>query len=258
MGLIKHQLYSGKCEVVFDQERHLYTIDGVPATGVTTVLGVIAKPALILWAAKETATACREAFNRALAEQTNIDRSFVEAVCEAAKNTHRKKKETAGTIGHIVHSWIEAHINEPEVEHDFPASAEAVSGCKAFLDWEKAHAVEFLASERVVASRAYGYCGTLDFTAMVDGKRTLGDIKTGSGIYDEFFFQTAAYELALREEGDSPFDEHLIVNCKKTRDLDGNILEIKSSAEFEANSRAFIAALTLFRRIEALKKIKKI
>jgi hypothetical protein len=37
---------------VFDEKKHLYFYDGKPMTGCTTILGVLAKPALIPWAAK--------------------------------------------------------------------------------------------------------------------------------------------------------------------------------------------------------------
>ena len=41
----------------FDASMHVYTIDGIFVPGVTTVLGLLPKPALVPWAAKMTATA---------------------------------------------------------------------------------------------------------------------------------------------------------------------------------------------------------
>ena len=38
-------------ERTFDAKKHVHTLDGKNLTGVTTVLSVIAKPALIQWAA---------------------------------------------------------------------------------------------------------------------------------------------------------------------------------------------------------------
>ena len=37
----------------FNEEKHLYTLDDKPVTGVTTILKTIAKPQLIQWAANE-------------------------------------------------------------------------------------------------------------------------------------------------------------------------------------------------------------
>ena len=37
----------------FSEEGHLHILDGKALTGVTTILGVIAKPALIQWSADE-------------------------------------------------------------------------------------------------------------------------------------------------------------------------------------------------------------
>ena len=44
-----------KKEFTFDEKRHRYYLDGKAMTGCTTVLGVIAKPALIQWAADKAA-----------------------------------------------------------------------------------------------------------------------------------------------------------------------------------------------------------
>ena len=39
-------------EFIYKDSNHSYTLDGKRLTGVTTILGVIAKPALIGWAAR--------------------------------------------------------------------------------------------------------------------------------------------------------------------------------------------------------------
>ena len=44
-----------KKEFRFDEKKHRYYLDGKSMTGCTTVLGVIAKPALIQWAADHAA-----------------------------------------------------------------------------------------------------------------------------------------------------------------------------------------------------------
>jgi len=42
-----YPLYDGRVNLTFDEEKHLYSIDGRPVPGVTSVIQTIAKPALI-------------------------------------------------------------------------------------------------------------------------------------------------------------------------------------------------------------------
>lgn len=235
-------LYGGDVELLFDQEKHVYTVSGETIPGVTSVLEVIAKPKLIAWAAGETAKYVYET----LKNERTIDPTKLEAICEQAKRAHRQKKEKAGDVGHLVHAKIENYIKTGDAT--MPENEEAKRGFAAFLRWAEEHKVEFTGSEFKVCSKKHKFAGTVDFTAVVNGKKVLGDIKTSSGIYDEYFFQTAAYELAIREEKKEKFKEHLIVNCRK----DGT-LEVRSSKEFTRNSKAFLAALTIYRRQRELK-----
>ena len=85
----------------FDEKEHLYTLDGKPLTGVTTVLSVIAKPALIQWSANQAVEYVKE-------HLTSLD--DLDAVLKEAKVAHRKKKESAGDVGKAVHKAIENWI----------------------------------------------------------------------------------------------------------------------------------------------------
>jgi hypothetical protein len=46
-----------------------------------------------------------------------------------------------------------------------------------------------------------GFGGTIDFYGTLDGVLTLCDLKTGSGIYDEHYYQICAYRQLLQENG---------------------------------------------------------
>jgi hypothetical protein len=60
------------------------------------------------------------------------------------------------------------------------------------LDWTPKY--EF--TEATVVSDTYGYAGTLDSIAVIDGKRYILDIKTGRFVYPEVALQLAAYSRA--------------------------------------------------------------
>jgi Tfp pilus assembly protein FimT len=246
---MQHLIYGGEISLDFNEAKHLYTVGGKKVDGVTSILGVISKPALVNWSARMTAEYVMENF------EEKMSRTRMEALCEKAKGAHRIKKESAGDIGHLVHSWVENWIKGSK-EEPLPENASAKNGCEAFMKWVRENRVEFINSEKVCYSKKHNYAGTYDFTAIVNGNKVLGDIKTSSGIYDEYFFQTAAYQKAVQEETGEEFESHLIVNCKKEPDKDGKILELKYSRDYEKNVEAFLAALTLHRRINELKDEK--
>ena len=92
----------------------------------------------------------------------------------------------------------------------------------------------------------------MDFYCQIGDKRFAGDTKTSSGIYDEMWFQTSAYQQAYQEETGVRIDGQIIVRVGK----DGS-LEVKENYEYEKNIVAFNGALLLYRRIQELNDIKK-
>src|ERR1035437_9358592 len=77
---------------VFDSKRHIHQLDGKNLNGITTILGVIAKPALIQWSAN---MACDYILGNS--EVGNRDDEIIYKVSEKtvkeARTAHRKKKE---------------------------------------------------------------------------------------------------------------------------------------------------------------------
>jgi len=221
----------------FNEGSHLYTLDGRPLTGVTTVLSVLAKPALIQWSANMATDYVRDNLT---------DLKDLEEVLAVAKTAHRLKKEKAADTGTLAHKWIEDWINGKNPEPNPLVDHMTVN----FVRWAEENKVEFLASEKQVYSRTHWYAGTLDFICKIDGKTYLGDLKTSSGIYDEYFFQTSAYQLALQElEPDFKIDGHLIINCTK----EGRFNK-KFSFDYKKNIPAFLGALAIYRRKGELEK----
>lgn len=172
---------------------HSYTLDGKLVPGVTTICGVLDKPALVNWAAKETAAYADDNWAR-LSEMRSADR--IAAMEKARFQTNRK----ATTKGSRIHAMAEAlaHGQEVEVPPEIRPQVEAVA---RFLDsW----AFETVITESPVANTAYMYAGTADAVLRNDRFGTiLLDWKTGKGVYDEVALQLAAYkncDLRLVEE----------------------------------------------------------
>lgn len=166
--------------------------DGHPVPGVTTALNLLAKPALILWA------------NR-----------MGLAGIDTTKYTDDKAQ-----IGTLAHDMILCHFakREPDTK-DYSANqiSAAENSFLSFLEWEKRHAIKPILVEAPLVSEKWRYGGTIDLYCELDGEPCLVDFKTGSGIYDEHFYQVAAYRELLNEHGYS-CPTVRILNIPRTED----------------------------------------
>ncbi len=211
MSLIINKLYKDEIELVFEPMGHKYTVDDKPVRSVTNINSIIAKPALVPWAANMAVQSMREAIKAG----ESYDELYLENAFGEARIAHSKKKTDSGVLGTLVHKWVENYIGwrvyqasekgklDPKVDTLKPAmtiNETAQKACERFLFWEAEHKVKFLVTEQVVYSKEYNYTGTLDFICVIDGKMYVGDLKTSSGIWPEYYLQTAAYRHARLEE----------------------------------------------------------
>src|SRR3990167_603667 len=220
----------------FDEKNHLYTLDGKPMTGVTTILSVIAKHALIQWAANE---AIGLISSKAL-KNSNGEYCVSEELLSEARTAHRKKKEGAADIGTLAHKWVESYIKDPDNTHYEKDLAIMTDN---FVKWAEENKVKFLQSEFRVYDSDLFYAGTLDFVAEIDGKKFIGDVKTGSGIYPEHFYQMAAYWNAWEKMGLEKLDGSVVVNITKQGKLN-----VEYSYFYQEDFEAFCGALKIYRR----------
>lgn len=253
-----YKLYNGLVELDYEDKRHLYKvlkIDGIPvnkkADGVTGVLNVISKPALMYWAVNQTIAH----LEMTIKPGDTIDEVKLKEILQEAKYAHRKRSQEAASIGDMVHDWIDRHIKG---EKPTPFVNEVMrASCEQFLNWEREHKVKFLENEKIIYSRKLNYAGTFDFLCEIDRQVWIGDIKTSSGIWDEYWFQTAAYRQAHTEEyPDVKIRGEVIVRVGK----DGS-LEVKRSTDeyvtpYFINKNAFNHALKLHRTLNQLKDYK--
>lgn len=224
--------------LAFDEVKHAYTWGGAFVPGVTSILQVIGKPALIPWAAGMAS----DHFLYAV----KSGRSDYAMIHKESKNAHRKKASDAADIGKNVHSYAECYFKKlpvPALETD-----QAKRGVEAFHKWTDSHNIKVIASERRVFSQKFYYAGTCDFVAEIDGVLGVGDIKTSSGIYPEMRLQTAAYQHAMEEENEIKFPVRWIIRFdKKTGEF-----EAKSFYNFDLDFAAFNAALNLYKSLKTI------
>lgn len=149
--------------------------DGSQVPGVTTVLGVLNKPALVPWANK--------------LGLAGVDVSkYVDALAE---------------VGQIAHYLILSHLRseKPELSDYAPSQVDkAENSFLSFLEWSKQHELKPLLQETPLVSEILRFGGTPDFFGLVDGVHEVIDFKSGKAIYDEHICQIAAYEHLVSEK----------------------------------------------------------
>ena len=137
-----------------------YTIAGCQLPSVTTILDVIAKPALGPWYAKQERRYFETAMLEVLSKPGARDPEYVlSAVVDAVGGVKAadREKQRAATIGTAIHAGIEWQLRTRLGEDAGPepilpdAAAWAVESWK---DWAKGIALEPLAVERTVYCEA--------------------------------------------------------------------------------------------------------
>jgi len=225
--------------------KHVYTIDDKPVTGVTTVLSVIAKPALIQWAADMACDHIRDNFPTF--DEFFKDSSLLGKLLEAARTAHAKKRDKAADQGTDTHAHIETIVKVAIEKFNGFLPEKSVSnhpGVQSFINWAMANNIKFIESEKRMYSREWWIAGTTDLVFEKDGQRFVGDVKTMKKIWDRTpFLQCAAYMKMLKETDPAEYHGSCIINIPK----ETNVVETVYSYDFEADMKAFEAALTLYR-----------
>ncbi len=242
----------------FQEKGHKYFLDGKPLTGCTTILGVIAKPMLIQWAANMAVDHIVSALPM---KPLNPEKSKWEInwsdfllITEEARKEHAKKKEKAGDWGTALHAWVESYIlhrmNDTVPFPEYPKDDELKRMAREhFIIWAENNKVEFVESEKCVYSESLFLGGKLDIICIIDGKKWLVDVKTGSGIYPEHFAQMAGYDFMLKEMKEhEDIEGYIVLNIKK----DGTFEE-KRSISNEDNRKFFLACVEIYRLQAKLK-----
>lgn len=176
--------------------RHLYYFNGAgPWPGVTTVTGVLDKPALVRWFREQVARAAIASAERLVADRDAGNEDAAVAYLLATRNEGTDGRER----GSRIHGVLESVLRRESVDID-PADAAAVAGARAWLNEAKVRPLEV---EAFLINETLGYGGTCDLIAEIDGEIWLLDWKTSKSVawasgkvYDEMRLQLAAYAHA--------------------------------------------------------------
>ena len=229
---------------------------------VTTILSVLAKPALIGWAAKEerkmVSLIAGHLYGRLhdLVSEPPSPEKFAEMVDEeAGKPAQRRLLEKAASIGTEVHRRIEwtfkGELGLNRADNEPPLTTKsAIRSFERWVEWRASVNLRVVAIEKQLFSQLYGFGGTLDALVElgVDGKKVLAtiDFKTGKKVYEESFLQNVAYRMALAEEGIQS-DMGIIVRLPKyEQDPDFDAVTVPAD-KTETYKMVFIALAIVYR-----------
>ena len=149
---------------------------GTLVPGTTTVLSLLAKPALIAWA-----------YN-----------------CGVKGIDYRKVRDNSADIGTLAHALILAEFTgqTPDTSEYSPADlAKAQNSLKSFHSWLAVNPLKPVLVETPLVSETFGFGGTPDVYAIrqTDNAHILIDFKTGKAIYAEASIQCASYGYLIYE-----------------------------------------------------------
>ena len=160
--------------------------------GVTTILSVLNKPALVAWANK--------------LGLDGIDSS--------------RYTDESARIGTLAHYLVQCHLTRTEPDLAMYGQWEidkAENALISFYEWEKSHTIEPIETELPLISERFNFGGTIDCYCTMGGELWLLDFKTGKAIYTEMLYQLSAYRQLLIENG-FPVDKAKIIRIGRSED----------------------------------------
>ena len=235
-----------------------YYLEGKRVPSVTTVLGAFKEAGgLMYWSWNLAHMPLQEATH--LLEEVSRGNDVSLEIEEFVKRDrehwdYRAVRDTAAGVGGIAHKMVEQHIRQKPINlnlYDKNEVKKAKVAFGAFKRWTKGSKFELVEAEVSLMSPRHKFGGTLD-SIFIEGKRSIGDWKTASGVYWEGLLQLAAYKELWNENfPDTPIDGE----CHLIRfDRDNGDFHHHSWPELDSAWKAFLLMRTLY---ELKKEISK-
>lgn len=254
------------------------TADGlIPLNGVTGTVKIVDKSeALMGWAKRVAFDKFRKKTIEAHLGPNGTVEMFVtemDALIVDAKRADKQALDDAGEVGHVAHDWIESLIKsilakdagrQLELLAKLPEDERASNACIAAVEWMIAHDVKWIATERHIFSREFGFAGTMDGLCLVSScsdpsccrakwvdHLSLCDWKTSNYLYNTYWMQCSAYVKAHEEEtGDLVIDRW--INRLGKDDAEFESWYAGGREPFEQDWDAFHQALLLTRSLKVI------
>lgn len=198
--------------------------------GVTTIVGILNKPALVPWA------------NKMGLKGIDVKR-YVDDKADIGTLAHAK------IIGELTGEKVDTtDYSQQQID-------QADNACLSFYEWQKKHNLIIYEAEKALVSEKYGFGGQFDIYGEIDKSFELLDLKSGSGIWPEHYYQLGGY-IILVEEAGLQIDQVRILNIPRTEDE--NFQEIILSGKMITLSKEmFLDCLSIYNRKKEVQKIMK-
>jgi hypothetical protein len=257
------QAFSGKAIITFNEARHYYTVqvpsvfkDKLYQPSVTGIIGMKDKSAaLVHWSTEQFAEKMKKLIYEAKPEFLTPD--LLAALVDVAKDTWRVSKQQAADIGTIAHKVFQDVLDATPVKlplkYDSVVSPhitqdmidQANNAVDAGLKFIREHDIEVIQAEAPRWSPTFGYIGTGDLIAKIDGKLSVLDWKTSKRLYPTVRLQLSAYKQAYEEEfPDQIIEQRVAVNTGK----DGKLsFEVHDNTTHRQDMNMLLALLRVWR-----------
>ena len=218
-------LYDGKARFEYLDKQHRYLVskqvkpdlytEPTPVTGITTIIGIINKEALVQWAANTASSYMRDNWTPEVS---------LKALADEAKVAHKTQSNKAASIGGIGHKMIEAlllgkkiKLGDDEELNKALANISVQHGL-----FEDDFQPKTIHVEQPMYSLLYDFAGTDDRLCTINGKTILIDYKTSNrsyynpdGIYASYYAQMGGQALLIEEQLGIEVDDCWSVNFAK-------------------------------------------
>lgn len=234
----------GNNVLTFDEEEHLYRLNGEPVEGVTTInkQGYPESFFLTNWKIKTVVDSLLSGLFSKDVLVKELPKKELDEVVKKAKGSWKVKAKDAADIGTLVHDYayhFDLGVENLELLEKIKQSEQAFKCVESFKKWHDETGKDTtLYSESIVASAVHRYGGKFDRIVHRGDKVGILDYKTSSGIYADQFVQLGGYAVAVKEWLDLPVDFVQVVRFGK----DGTF-ETREETRLEELQRQFIRNL---------------
>lgn len=230
---------------------HRYFLHGDgPYPGVTSVTGVLDKPALTNWHKETVAGAAWDSLDilEAMRRDDPLNREAAIAYLTKRRDDSAKARDR-GTDIHALTETLDAG-------HRIRIPKEHRAEVKSYLTWRKARNPEWVLIEALCFNQRLKYGGTLDRVAVIDGETWLLDIKTSKSVadrngrvWDEMRLQLLAYAACdvYGEPGNPVLTPMPKVDRYGIVHVTPDSTALVEAEVTDADRKAFVSCLDLYR-----------
>ena len=222
-------------DMTFKNAAHKYLVDGEYIIGVSSILDMLNKPALLSWKVREVKDNIRVQLEEHLSDDV------IQKIFDRAESRANDKQTNVFSTGKIVHGLCEKFVKG--ISYKEPSDPVIKDCFQKFVKWWNDNGFTLVASEKIVFLPG-GFAGTLDLLAKdKEGLVWLIDIKTSNGIFVSAFHQVHGYKYAYEKQTGKKIDRMCIVRLPK----DGSKIEVRRVVAKQQHHKAFLGLLSAYK-----------